>query len=389
MAVQMLERRARAVTGRREASRLAALRHLDLTLVAAALALAAIGVVMVYSATNAIYGGYYLKHQLIYAVLGIVVMVVLMSFDYRRLEEWAVFIYGFSVLTLLAVRAVGHTSNLGATREIVLGPLAIQPSEFGVLSVIVASAVFLHRHDTELGVANLARLGGLVAVPMALVAAEPDLGTTIVTAVVVATMLVVGGVRLRYLALVVLGLVSLVLIGTKVHLLHSYQLQRLTAFLHQSDCNQPKFAGTQACYQPLFAQTAIGAGGVSGTGLFHGALTNSNYIPEDWTDMIFSTIGEQFGFVGSVVVVGLFGVIALRMVRAMQVARDTLGRLLCGGALAFVAFSVFQNVGMNAGLMPITGIPLPFISYGGSALFATFAVVGLVANVEMRRFRSR
>ncbi len=160
-------------------------------------------------------------------------------------------------------------------------------------------------------------------------------------------------------------------------------MARIHSFFNQSQ------AASGANYNLTLAKEAIGSGGLTGLGLFHGPLTTLQYVPVAYADFIFSAIGEQTGFIGATVVLGLFAVIAFRIFRAMQVARDTLGRLICGGVLAFVVFSVFQNVGMNVGLMPITGIPLPFISYGGSALLAFFAAIGLVANVEMRRFRMR
>ena len=389
MAVQLLERR-RGITVRRERGGfLGALRHLDLLLIAAALALTAIGLVMVYTATRTSPLGptYFLKHQAIYAVLGVLVMLVAMVIDYHRIEEWGYVIYGGSFLALLAVRAVGHTQE-GAAREITVGPLAIQPSEFAVLSLIIVVAMFIHRHEDELGPRNLAKLLGLVLPPVALVYLEPDLGTTIITFIVFVTMMVVGGVRLRYLGGLAFGLIAVFLIGTQVHILHDYQIQRLTSFLHQDDCGN-NVACQQLEFQVNSAKVALGAGGLEGTGLLHGAVTNTGFVPFAYADMIFSAVGEQLGFLGATVVLGLFGVIALRMFRAIQTARDTLGRLLCAGALAFVVFSVFQNVGMNIGIMPITGIPLPFMSYGGSALFATFASIGLVANVEMRRSRLR
>jgi rod shape determining protein RodA len=390
VAVQLLERRAHYSASRERSGFVAAIRHLDLLLISAALCLSAIGVVMVYSTTDSPPDPTsYLKHQVIYVVLGVVAMVLCMIFDYHRLEEWAVVIYVGAFLALLAVRAVGRESTLGASREISLGLLTIQPSEFAVLAIVIAVAVFFHRHESELGPRMLTMLALIVVPEMLLVLLEPDLGTTVITGVAFVTMLVVGGVRLRYLVLLAVGLIGAAALGSEIHLLHAFQGARITAWLHQSECSQPKFAGTQQCWQFENAKTAIGAGGLGGTGLFQGALTNTNFIPENSSDFIFSAVGEQLGFVGSLIVVGLFSLIALRMIRAIQSARDTLGRLICAGALAFIAFSAFLNIGMNIGLMPVTGIPLPFVSYGGSALFATFASIGLVANVEMRRWRQR
>ncbi len=331
VAVQLLERRARPAS-RRAGGLVASLRHLDLLLVAAALSLAGIGLVMVYSVTDLPPDPTSsLKHQIVYVLLGVALMVVMTLFDYHRLEEWAVVIYVASFLALLAVRAAGHSIE-GASREIVVGPLAIQPSEFAVVAIIIVVAVFLQRNDEALGPRNLARLALLVAPQMALILFEPDLGTTMISAVVVVTMFVVGGVRLRYLALLALGILCFFVLGAQIHLLHGYQLERLSGFLHQGQCNLPAYSGSNACYQLENAKAAIGAGGLAGTGLFHGALTNSGFVPFAYADMIFSAIGEQLGFVGSLLVLGLFALIALRCVRAIQTARDTLGRLICAGA---------------------------------------------------------
>jgi len=157
--------------------------------------------------------------------------------------------------------------------------------------------------------------------------------------------------------------------------LHSYQLSRLTGYLNQN-CNLVQN------YNLCISKTAIGAGGLRGTGLFQGAFTNNQYVPVQYADFIFSAIGEQLGFSGSIAVLMVFGVLAFRIFRAISRSADRFGQLICAGILAFLVFSVFQNVGMTVGLMPITGIPLPFISYGGSALFAFFIAIGLVVNVE-------
>jgi rod shape determining protein RodA len=214
-----------------------------------------------------------------------------------------------------------------------------------------------------------------------LVYGQPDLGTTIILGVTLAAMLVAAGVRVRYLLMLTVMVVGGFFLAIHLHVLKQYQLERLTSFLHQGQ-------NTQSSNYDLSQSTnAIASGGFWGTGVFRGTATNLGYVPNQQTDFIFSAVGEQLGFVGSLVVIGLFGIIGLRALRAAQIARDNFGRMVCAGALAFLAFSVFENIGMTVGLTPITGIPLPFISYGGSASFAFFATVGLVANVEMRRNR--
>jgi rod shape determining protein RodA len=379
---------------REESGVLAALRHLDVVLLASTLALSVLGMIVVYSATKTVYTfepTYYLKRQIVFSVIGVGVMAAVAFIDYRRLEQWAYVIFGAIVLSLLAVFVIGKsvTAGTGATasgiaqRWINLGPFQLQPSEFAALGLVGVLAVYLNNHSGDLGPKRLVPALVLVGVPFLLVVKQPDLGTAIVMIVVTFTMLVVAGVRLRYLLLlVVLGVLGF-FVGVHVHLIHESQIQRLTSFLH------PNTGALGANYQEDVAKIAIGAGGLKGTGLFGGIVTTLNYLPEQSTDFIFATVGEQLGFIGSAVLIGLFGIMSLRILRAVQSAKDGLGRLLCTGVLALVVFSVFQNIGMNIGLMPVTGIPLPFISYGGSAIIVFFAAVGLVLNVEMRRFRSR
>lgn len=394
MAVHLLERSGRVRARREERGALALLRHVDWVLIGATFAVAAIGVVMVYSATRSVYAfepTYYVKRQVLYLVVGAVLGIACALVDYRRLEELGYVLYGAVIAALLAVFAVGRSIGAGSgaastattVREIPLGPFQFQPSEFGVLAVIVAIGLYVHRHERELTPKRLAVMSLLAVVPLVLVFKQPDVGTTVIIAVVFAGLVVFAGVRARYLAAfaVLAGGGIAALFG--LHLLHGYELQRFTCFLH------PNHNVASYCYQLNVTKEAIGAGGLHGTGLFKGTVTNLQYVPDQYADFIFSAVGEQGGFIGAAVLLGLYALMSLRIFRAMQMARDTLGRMICGGALVFLVFSVFQNVGMNVGLMPITGIPLPFVSYGGSALLAFFAMVGLVVNVEMRRLRGR
>ncbi len=364
------------------------LRHVDFVLVLAPILLSIVGALMVYSATRSGSSDphYFLDRQVVYDVLGIVVMVVVAAIPYKRLETWGYVLYGLVVLALLGVFVVGVNGAAvdgSSVRWYSFGPIQLQPSEFGVLAVFVAMAIFLSRNQDGLDVRRTAIVLALAILPMLLVFKQPDLGTTLVMGVVVATMLVVGGLRARYLALLAVLLVVGVIGAVHLGLLKHYQIERLTAFINQSQNTQ------SINYNLTQSKIAIGAGGFWGQGLFHGVETNLGSIPVQYSDFIFSAVGEQLGFVGGAVVLGLFALIAARIIRAIQIAKDPFGRLLCAGALAFIVFSVFQNVGMTIGIMPITGIPLPFISYGGSALFSFFAAIGLVLNVEMRRYTRR
>ncbi|HXY44347.1 MAG TPA: FtsW/RodA/SpoVE family cell cycle protein [Acidimicrobiales bacterium] len=301
-----------------------------------------------------------------------------MLIDYRRFRQAGYVIYGLVVLSLLGVFVIGHSAE-GAQRWYQFGALQLQPSEFAAIGLIIALATFSSRRKGVLELREMIAILVLAGVPMVLVYRQPDLGTTIILGVTLAAMLVAAGVRVRYLALLAVMVVGGFFLAIHVHLLKEYQLERLTSFLHQNQ-------GTQSVnYDLNQSKGAISSGGFWGTGVFKGTATNLGYVPNQQTDFIFSAVGEQLGFVGSAVVIGLFGIIGLRMLRGAQTARDNFGRMVCAGALAFLAFSVFENIGMTIGITPITGIPLPFISYGGSASFAFFATVGLVANVEMRR----
>jgi rod shape determining protein RodA len=343
---------------------------------------------MVYSATRpemiaiGVNPKFYLERQLVWLAIGLAVMVVVALIDYHWLEQWAYVLYGLVVLSLLAVLThFGHVS-LGAQRWFSLGPLEVQPSEFAVLALILVVAAYCSRQETMFP-RNLLVVLALAVLPVLLVYKQPDLGTALIMSVVLTVMIVASGVRLRYL--VGLGVVGIAGLAGAIHfrLIHAYELQRFQSFLHQS-------SGVRgANYNLAQSMLAIGSGGVFGTGVFHGAATNGGFVPAQQTDFIFTAVGEQLGFAGGAVVIALFGIIAFRLLRAAQIARDPFGRLLCSGVLALLAFSVFQNVGMTIGLIPIAGIPLPFVSYGGSAMIVFFATVGLVVNVEMRRSTRR
>jgi rod shape determining protein RodA len=276
-----------------------------------------------------------------------------------------------------------------------LGSFQLQPSAFATLALILATAAFLRRHQGDIRLRHVIVLLIMTGIPIFLVYKQPDLGTAIVMAVVLLVMLVVAGVKGRYLtalaALAVLGIVAVVQLGV----LKQYQVDRLTSFVHQTPAGQTVTAAPgssassnqKSTYNLAQSKIAIGSGGTTGKGLFNGSQTNLNYVPEQQTDFIFTAVGEQLGFVGAAALLALFGVVVWRILRIAQTARDSLGMLLCAGVLGLIGLSVFQNAGMTMGIMPITGIPLPFMSYGGSATIAFFAAIGIVLNVGMRRFR--
>jgi len=360
----------------------------DWLLVLAVLGIGSFGTLMVYSATKVrlleagISGRYYFERQAIFFVLGVVVMAVLALVDYERLVHLGWFIYGASVLGLLAVLTPVGSSQLGSQRWFQLGPLQVQPSEFAPIGVVFGIVAYLGMREDPIDLRAVAVMLALGGVPMLLVIKQPDLGTGIVIGVVTVTMLVIAGTPARYLlALALLGVLGVVLV-LNVGFLKSYQLHRLLSFL-----NPRAYASTYG-YNLAQSKIAIGSGHVFGAGLFRGSQTDLAFVPEQQTDFIFTAIGEQLGFVGAGVLLAAYTVLVWRLWRAMRWAKDQAGMLIVAGVIAWVGFSVFQNVGMTIGIMPITGIPLPLVSYGGSALVAFLAMIGVSLNVGARRGRA-
>ena len=360
----------------------------DWLLLGGSLLAALIGCVMIYTATKSglavkgLDGRYFLKRQGMFTILGAGVMVVLSRVDYRRFEQLATPIYVVVAIMLVAVLTPGiGSSALGAQRWFSFGFIQIQPSEFMVLALIIAMATYCNRRPEGLSLRDVSRLLVMAAFPIVLVLVQPDLGTVIIMAIVTLVIMAVAGLPGRILLWLLLGAVVVIVIAIEGGLLSSYQIHRLTSFLNQSSTD-PNLAGS--VYNVRQAKAAIGAGGWFGAGLGHGALTNLGYVPEQQTDFIFTAVGEQVGFLGTTAVLVLLGGIAYRIFRAAMGAKDMLGRLVCSGVFAFFCFSVFQNTGMTMGIMPVTGIPLPFFSYGGSATLVFFAAIGLVLSVEGR-----
>ena len=374
-----------ALSPRSSPGRLLALR-LDYALVFTTAVVAVIGVVVVYSATRSkllISGAsphYFLDRQAAYVVVGIVVMTVLAALDYRWLEHAAAALYVGIILALLAIFAIGSSAK-GATRWIQVGPVQLQPSAFAAVVIVVVVAAFCARRPEGLERNDLLKVLGLVAVPVLLVVKQPDLGSGIVIAAILLVMLIVAGIPNRYLVLLVVCAVAGGFAIIHLKLLQPYQLARLSSFLHANSNNQT------TTYNLHESVAAIGSGGFWGTGLFHGPQTNLAYVPEQQTDFIFSAVGEQLGFAGAASVLLLLGVVAWRMLRAAQTSRDPFGRLLATGAFTLIAFSAFENAGMSMGIMPVAGIPLPFLSYGGSATVAFFAAVGITLSVQLHQQR--
>jgi rod shape determining protein RodA len=361
--------------------------RMDYGLLWGLVALGVTGVVMIYSATRQalVNAGenphYYVERQAFFVVLGIAAMYLVSRIDYRRLEIAATPLYVVSLFALAGVFVLGNTA-LGAERWYSIGSsIQVQPSEFAVLFLILAIATFCARRTEGLKMYDVMRLLLMAAVPLALIVKEPDLGTAIILVLIVSAMMVIAGVPPRFMTLLaVIGSLGLA-VATYLDLLQKYQVDRFVSFLNQNSTNP---AMLKLIYEVDNAKSAIGAGGLHGAGLFHGAQTVLGYVPEQWTDFIFTAIGEQIGFIGSVIVILLLAFVGYRMFVIGKNARDTMGRLLCIGVFIFFAFSTFENIGMTMGIMPVTGVPLPLLSYGGSAAVVFFVAGGLVLSVSRR-----
>jgi len=358
----------------------------DVVLLGAICAISALGLIMIYSATRnsqavtALGGTYYVKRQALYIAAGVVTMVVVALVDYRNLHDVAPALYvGTIVILVLVVSPLGATKR-GAQAWFQIGNFQLEPSELAKATMIVFISAYIARHRAELDGRRLLVLLGLVGLPLVLIYRQPDLGTAMVFTGIVLAMLLVGGARPRHLA--ALALLGVFAVGAVFQLgvLKRYQVERLSAFL------DPQGDTQRSAYNLRQSQIAIAAGGLSGKGVFQGSQTNLSFVPEQHTDFIFTAVAEELGFIGAVTLLALFAIVVWRTWRTAVVARDRFGSLICVGVLAMFVFQVFENVGMTMGITPIAGIPLPFMSYGGSSILASFIAFGLVLNVHMRRF---
>ena len=366
----------------REPSRPGALRHVDWVLVACTLTLVAIGTVAVASASSTPEQPLgLLRPRLVHTAVGLAVLAGFAALPYRTLGEVWKFAYGSSLVLLVATDVVGRTA-LGAQRWLHVGPVSLQPSEVAKLGLIVALAWSLSRRkEPPTRAVDLVPCLALAGPMVALVFLQPDLGSAMSFVAVAAGMLWAAGVPARLMGAVALG--GLLAAPLAWPLLKPYQRTRLLAFL------DPGVDPLGAGYNLIQSKIAIGSGGLWGKGLFAGTQNTLQFLPMQHTDFVFSVIGEELGFVGTIGVLVLFWVWLLRVLRVAASTRDAFGSYLCVGVANLVAFHVLVNVGMTVGLAPATGIPLPFVSYGGTALVTQLAAVGMVLSVALRRPKIR
>jgi len=326
---------------------------------------------------------YYVNRQGVYFVVGLIIMIALSRLDYSRLRELKFGIYGLLILSILLVLAVGRSSN-GAQRAITLPFFSFQASELGKVLLILALSAFVVDRSRRLSERETtARIMLLALIPAFLVVIQPDLGSAMVYAVVALATLFVAGTSWRhFVALITLGLVSLSLVlvaapAAGVHVLKPYQVDRLTAFLNPND--NPRKQG----YQQIQSKIAIGSGQKTGRGA-QASQTRLNFLPEHRTDFIFGVVGEQYGFVGAALVLSLYALLIWRSLRILTMAKNLYGALVAGGIVCMLMFQVFVNVGMTIGIMPITGVTLPLLSYGGSSVLTTLIAVGLLQSIYVQ-----
>ncbi len=374
------------ITMGRWANREGALRHLDPTLIAVALGLALFGLFMVYSATQQSLRtlgedpGFFLKKQIAFLMLGFVVMAIVATFDYRLVKVYAGIAFGVLLFALLLVLTPIGDETAGAQRWIALFGFQFQPAEIAKLTVAAALAAYLSELR-EVRLEHVWRAAGIAAAPMFLIFLQPDVGTMMVFAAVLIAALVVVGARARHI-LILLGVAVFgAIIAFHLGIVKDYQVARLQSFL------DPAADPLRAGYNLQQAEIAIGSGGLFGRGYLNGSQTNLDFVPEQHTDFVFTVVGEELGFVGAILLLALFAALLWRGFRIALLSRDSFGTLLATGVVTMLAFQVVVNVGMTMGIMPVTGIPLPLVSYGGTAMLTNWAAVGLLLNIHMRRFK--
>jgi rod shape determining protein RodA len=367
-------------------SREGPLRHLDPALIATAVCLSLFGLFMVYSATQQglrTLGedpGFYLKKQIAFLMLGVILMVITATFDYRLVKVYAGIAFGLLLFALLLVLTPIGDETAGAQRWITLFGFQFQPSELAKLTVVAALAAYLSELR-EVRLEHVWRAAGIAAAPMALIFLQPDVGTMMVFAAVLIALLVVAGAKGRHI-LILLGVAVFgAIIAFHLGIVKDYQIARLRSFL------DPAADPLRAGYNLQQAQIAIGSGGMFGRGFLNGSQTNLDFVPEQHTDFVFTVVGEELGFIGAILLLGLFAILLWRGLRTALMSRDSFGMLMAAGIVTMIAFQVIVNVGMTMGIMPVTGIPLPLVSYGGTAMLTNWVAVGLLLNVHMRRFK--
>jgi rod shape determining protein RodA len=348
-----------------------------------------LGTLLVWAATrdwytrNGLDGQYYLKRHIINIMIGLVLAYGTTVIDYRLLRAYTPFLWGAGVLGLIIVLIPGLGSEVnGAKAWIALpGGFQIQPAELAKIAIIIGMSMLLSErsHDSDEPTSkDVVQSLAIAAIPVLLIILQPDMGTILIISAAVVTIIAVSGAPARWVAGLLLIAVLGGFVAAKTGVISDYQVKRLQTFV------DPNADSQGSGYQLRQARITVGSGGLIGTGLFNGPQTNGRFVPEQQTDFIFTVAGEEIGFLGSGGILILYLVLLMRGFSIARRTNDPFGRLVCTGVIAWFAFQLFENIGMTLGLMPMTGVPLPFISYGGSSMFATLIGFGLLQNVHAR-----
>jgi rod shape determining protein RodA len=378
------------VAGRVWAEERRPIRHLDPVLLVVALLLVVVGFFLVYSATHQTLEADGLdpfdrvKKQAATAAIGVVLVLVIATFDYRFFKVYAGFIYAGTLLLLALLQVPGMQSPVPGAYIDIPGAelLQISPAEFSKLGLLVILAAMLSELRTsQPELRDVLRACVLALTSIGLVFINSEIGSVIVLVAITVGILVVAGTRVKHLAALTVAALLMIGLAFQTGLIEDYQAERLQAFLDREN------SAEDLRYNLDQSLIAIGSGGLTGRGYLAGTQTNLDYVPEQHTDFIFTVVGEEFGFVGSIGVLVLFAVLLYRAIRIAYLSKDPFGTYVAAGIAAMFAIQIFINVGMTIGIMPITGLPLPFLSYGGSAMIVNCVAVGLLLNVHMRRFK--
>lgn len=359
------------------------LKNFDYTLMMATLAIIAFGCLAIYSASNGGHkGAGYVEKQVFFTIVGLIGAAIIASIDTSFYHRYAGKIYGIVMLMLIAVLVTGGSAK-GAQRWIGVGPIQLQPSEFAKIGLIIALAVFLvKRHDEIKTMKVFASSLGYLAIPMLLIFKQPDLGTSLVLIAIWISMTFVAGTDIKnILAFAGVGAILALTAWNVPGLLKDYQKNRVISFINPA--SDPLGSG----YHVTQSRIAIGSGQFTGKGFLKGTQRQLNFIPEQHTDFIFTVVGEETGFVGGATLIALYFVLLWRALNIMSATEDATGRAICAGIVGMFLFHIFVNTGMTLGIMPVTGVPLPLCSAGGSSLMANLMAIGLLQGISMRRHR--
>jgi len=373
----------------RKSSRPSAFAGFDPILTIAVALLLIMGTLLVYAATRNWYAAngldpeYYLKRHILNILIGSLLAWGTTVIDYRLIRAYTPLLWIFGVIGLTAVLIPGIGAEVNGSRAWIGLPFGfqLQPAELAKISIIVGMSMILSErtHATD-AVQHGDVMQALVvaAIPILLIAAQPDMGTIFIISIAVVTIIAVSGAPMRWVVGLILAGVIGSFVAVNVGIINDYQVKRLQAFV------DPNIDSQGSGYQLRQARITVGSGGLIGTGLFNGPQTNGRFVPEQQTDFIFTVAGEELGFLGCGFILILYLIVLMRAFGIARKSNDSYGRLVCTGVIAWFAFQAFENIGMTLGMMPMTGVPLPFVSYGGSSMFATMIGFGLLQNVHAR-----